>query len=234
MAYVSGTVSVKDASGKELFTSAVKAGAKVKVPLTLAKGENAYTVTVTPDKEYVVSETEELSSFDSLTVEHTVSFAVDGRDTIYVSPSGKADAKGTAEDPASLKSPAPGTTIYLLPGTYKVTGTIVIEHGINGTEAEPIRLMAAPGCETRPVIDFGGTGEGLRVSGDWWYLYGFDVTNSGKNGVHVAGNHITLERVNAYRNGNTGIQISLPHLQRSRVRHFHFLPCSPAQQRSFA
>ena len=46
--------------------------------------------------------------------------------------------------------------------------------------------------------------------GDYWYIKGISVTNTadGQKGIQVAGNNNVLELVKAYKNGNTGIQVS--------------------------
>jgi hypothetical protein len=51
---------------------------------------------------------------------------------------------------------------------------------------------------------------GVVHGGDHWYFAGFDVTNSadGQKGFQVSGNYNVLDQIHAYRNGNTGIQIS--------------------------
>ena len=73
-----------------------------------------------------------------------------------------------------------------------------------------IYMIADPDATTRPVFDFGGNCAGMILAGDYWYFQGFDVTRSAdaQKGIQVSGNHNTLDRIQAYRNGNTGIQIS--------------------------
>ena len=107
-----------------------------------------------------------------------------------------------------MKDPAPGATIILLAGTYKLTSGVTVDRGINGTEEKPITLMADPAAATRPVLDWGEKGNGLRINGDWWYLVGFDSTRSTAKGVHIGGNHNVVERVCVYENLNTGLSIS--------------------------
>lgn len=70
-------------------------------------------------------------------------------------------------------------------------------------------MIADPDAATRPVFDFQKRCMGMSLAGDYWYFKGFDVTNSADalNGIKVSGSYNTLDRVQSYRNGNTGIQI---------------------------
>ncbi len=124
---------------------------------------------------------------------------------IYVSPDGKANAAGTKEAPVDIytavKTAAPGQKIILKEGTYHLSQTVKVER---------IYMIADPDATTRPVFDFDGKCAGMVLAGDYWYFQGFDVTRSAdaQKGIQVSGNHNTLDRIQAYRNGNTGIQIS--------------------------
>ena len=71
-------------------------------------------------------------------------------------------------------------------------------------------MVADPAATTRPVLDFQELSTGMIIGGDYWYFKGFDVTRSAnaQKGIQVSGNHNTLDQINAYHNGNTGIQIS--------------------------
>ena len=73
-----------------------------------------------------------------------------------------------------------------------------------------IYMIADPEAGSRPVFDFGGKCAGMILAGDYWYFQGFDVTGSAdaQKGIQVSGNHNILDRIKAYKNGNTGIQIS--------------------------
>ena len=206
-----GKVEITDNAGTELYKGVVKAGEKITVPVTLTKGDNTFKAVMTPDAGFTVDGAK-LTSYEAATLTTTVKFAVDGRATICVAPNGKDDADGTKAAPttlaAAVKDPAPGATIILLTGTYKLTSGVTVDRGINGTEEKPITLMADPAAATRPVLDWGEKGNGLRINGDWWYLVGFDSTRSTAKGVHIGGNHNVVERVCVYENLNTGLSIS--------------------------
>ncbi len=209
-----GVVTVKDASGAEVAKSEVKANEKVRLPLKLALGANSFTVTMAPAEGYQPDEYTKLSSYEAISQNLSVNYAVNTAEVVYVGPNGTADAAGTKEAPKSLQSAVneavPGQKIVLLAGTYSFSGKLVIERGIDGTAEKAITLMADPDAETRPVIDFGKQGTGMTLAASHWHLIGFDVTNSadGQKGLQVSGSHNTVELVNTYRNGNTGLQIS--------------------------
>jgi hypothetical protein len=95
-------------------------------------------------------------------------------------------------------------------GTYKMLSSLKIQRGMDGTAEEMIRMIADPEAASRPVIDFQKLHTGIVHGGDYWYFYGFDVTNSadGQKGFQVSGNYNVLDNIHTYRNGNTGIQIS--------------------------
>ena len=134
--------------------------------------------------------------------------------TIYVSPEGLPNGAGTKEYPydiyTAVANVVPGQTIVLMEGTYKMEGVLRIQRGMDGTADAPIRMIPDPAAATRPVLDFQQQTAGIVHGGDYWYFFGFDVTNSadGQKGFQVSGNYNVLDQINAYYNGNTGIQIS--------------------------
>ena len=209
-----GIIWIQDGEGSTVTNANVTANTKLRVPVKLEKGSNTFTVTVTPDPEYKPSEYEALSTYDPAVITHTVRYEVNDAEIVYVSPDGKADAPGTRDEPTSIYSAVnkavPGQTIYLMEGTYNMTSKLVIERGINGTAEKNISLFADPESYTRPVIDFGLNYSGVVLAANYWHLKGFDVTRTknGEKGIQVAGNNNTLELLETYRNGNTGVQIS--------------------------
>ena len=133
---------------------------------------------------------------------------------IYVSPEGTSDGDGSIESPfdvyTAVDNAEAGETIVLLEGTYNLGERLKIKRGKNGTEREPIRMIADPEAKTRPVLDFGGASAGIVHGGDYLYFCGFDVTKTAdkQKGFQVSGDYNTLDSINTYYNGNTGIQIS--------------------------
>ena len=209
-----GTLVVKDQNGKEVLNKEFKALTKETVALKLNSGKNAFTINFIPDKEYKPGEFKLMTSYDPVTINHTVEYKTVENNNIYVSPNGKSNAAGTKDDPmdiyTAVKIAAPGQKILIKEGTYDLSSTVKVERGINGTADAMIYMIADPEAGSRPVFDFGGKCAGMILAGDYWYFQGFDVTRSAdaQKGIQVSGNHNILDRIKAYKNGNTGIQIS--------------------------
>lgn len=209
-----GTLVVKDQNGKEVLNKEFKALTKETVALKLNSGKNTFTIKFILDKEYKPGEFKLMTSYDPVTINHTVEYKTVENNNIYVSPNGKSNAAGTKDDPmdiyTAVKIAAPGQKILIKEGTYDLSSTVKVERGINGTADAMIYMIADPEAGSRPVFDFGGKCAGMILAGDYWYFQGFDVTRSAdaQKGIQVSGNHNILDRIKAYKNGNTGIQIS--------------------------
>ncbi|MBQ6787219.1 MAG: hypothetical protein IJO85_05815 [Lachnospiraceae bacterium] len=212
-----GSLVITDDKGNEVVNkSDVKANEKVSQEVEIALGNNKFDVTFTPDADYKPSEYEKLSSYETVEFTHTVTFKSFGEagDSIYVSPNGKATGNGTKANPldvyTAVKYVQAGQTIVIMEGTYNLKSTIKVERGINGTADNMIYMVADPEASTRPVFDFGGRCAGMVLAGDYWYFKGFDVTRSAdaQKGMQISGNNNIVDQINAYKNGNTGIQIS--------------------------
>ncbi len=211
-----GTLSIYDAKGNAVAENvAVKADEAVKPATTeLSIGKNNYRLVFTPDANYVPGEYKVMESYEPVEIKHTVSYAVYGNagESLWVAPDAKGN--GTKANPMSIydavKYVQPGQTIVLMGGTYNLEKTVKVERGINGTEDKKIYMVADPDATERPVLDFGGICAGMVLAGDYWVFRGFDVTNSAdaQKGIQVSGDYNLLDSINAYRNGNTGIQIS--------------------------
>lgn len=209
-----GTLVVKDQNGKEVLNKEFKALTKETVALKLNSGKNTFTINFIPDKEYKPGEFKLMTSYDPVTINHTVEYKTVENNNIYVSPNGKSNAAGTKDAPmdiyTAVKIAAPGQKILIKEGTYNLSSTVKVERGINGTADAMIYMIADPEAGSRPVFDFGGKCAGMILAGDYWYFQGFDVTRSAdaQKGIQVSGNHNILDRIKAHKNGNTGIQIS--------------------------
>ena len=218
---VDGVVTIKNTAGHVIVPeTAVKGMERYYATINLeAYGEYDYVVEFNPDDDQDLGAYTELSTNSNVYAELHLYYRAGNyhRKSVYVSVDGVYYGTGSKDDPYDLEtainSAIPGQTIILMEGTYKFPydgQTLKIERGIDGTEAEPIRLIADPEAKTRPVIDFCGAGFGIVHGGNWWIFEGFDVTGSanGQKGFQVSGNHNVLVDIHAYRNGNTGIQIS--------------------------
>ncbi len=194
--------------------ASVKAFTKGHFKTVIPVGKTTFTVTVTPDPDYVPGDHQLLSSYEAKTLTHTVTRSGFAGTNLYVSPAGSSKGYGTKDNPldiyTAVKYAEPGQKILLTEGTYNLSKTVKIERGINGTEGNYIYLMADPEAATRPVLDFNGKCAGMILAGDHWYFKGFDVTRSsnGQKGIQLSGSCNVLEDLKTYRNGNTGIQIS--------------------------
>lgn len=164
----------------------VNAGEMYSVPATLTES-NAFSLTFTPARGEAVHQT----------------FSVDkvsGIDTsvLYVSPDGRADGRGTRASPQDLATAigliAPGGKIILSAGDYP---RIEIPLTASGSPEKITSLQA----EGKAVI------HGLLVDAGYWHIKGIEITDKS---LQIQGSHNLIENVTAYRNDDTGIQISSP------------------------
>lgn len=200
-------------NGEAIKEVTVTANEQVKVETTLNLGSNTFTVKYDANDNYVPGEYQVMSNYDEITISQTVTYNAYNGEIIYVSPN--ANGTGSKEDPAdlqtALKYAQPGQTIVMMEGTYKYTSTVTIPRGTNGTEDALIYLIADPDASTRPVISgANASGHAMEIAGNYWYIQGIDVTESadGKDGIHLSGSYNTVDNVETYENGNTGLQIS--------------------------
>lgn len=211
-----GKVTIKTDSGAVLVDSAeIKANEYGRFTAKLDIGVTTIVAQFTPDADYKPSEYEVLSSYGTVNSIFDVTRRVFEQDVIYVSPSGLAGSdRGTKENPtdiySAVKYATAGQIILLEGGEYKLSSVIRVERGNDGTAEAPIYLMADPDSTTRPVFNFQGNCAGMVLGGDYWIFDGFDVTNSsdGQKGIQLSGCNCIIQNVNAYHNGNTGIQVS--------------------------
>ncbi|MGN0317372.1 MAG: hypothetical protein ACI4E1_05475 [Lachnospira sp.] len=219
VANADGVVTITAPDGKVLVDNkSIKANEVVKAPsYTLTYGKkNEFKITFTPDKDYVPGKYQKLSSYETIEQTFNVSYIKYGTSgqSIWVSPDGSSKGTGTKKNPldiyTAVKFVQPGQQIILMEGTYKLESTVKVARGVNGTEDKMIYLIADPDAKSRPVFDFQKMCAGFVFAGDYWYIQGFDVTHSGDKmkAVQVSGNYNTLDQINAYYNGDTGIQIS--------------------------
>ncbi|MCE9977686.1 right-handed parallel beta-helix repeat-containing protein [Leclercia adecarboxylata] len=165
---------------------AVKAGEMYTLPTRLEQ-TSTFTVAFTPSQGTPVNQ--------QLTVER-----VANRNTalLYAAPDGKADAKGTPDAPLDLATAiallAPGGKLVLKSGDYPRSEIPLSASG----SRDKIKTLQAEG---KVVI------HGLLLDASYWHIEGIDVTDKS---LRVQGSHNLIARVTAYRNGDTGIQISSP------------------------
>ena len=212
-----GLLTINDADGNAVAKDVeVKADTLVKpADVKLTKGDNNYKIYFTPSKDYKPNgEFSAMESYETVVIDHKVTYKTYGEagQSLWVAPD--ANGCGSKDEPMSIyeaiKYVMPSQQIILKEGTYKLSSPLKIERGINGTADQMIYMVADPDAKTRPVIDFQGLCTGMTIGGDYWYFKGFDVTGSadGQKGLQVSGSHNTLDQIETYHNGNTGLQIS--------------------------
>lgn len=225
VANVAGTASIrvndKAAEAAELNNISMKAEEKVTVTVPVTANDiTKITVVFQPDPDQDLGEGVQLSGTGTVSTEinvtHTTLF--ESRENLYVSPYGFSTGDGSMRKPLDIYTAVsvvrPGQTIILMEGTYKLEKVLKIPRGVDGTAEKPIRMIADPNAETRPVFDCtnvpAGSSAAIVHGGNYWFFYGFDVTKSvdGAKGFQVSGSNNVLDNIIAHHNGNTGIQIS--------------------------
>lgn len=214
-ANVAGTAEIS-VNGKAAETGTLAAKTLFSKDLVLEEGTNTITVVFKPDPDQALEEYTKLANTDPITTEIKVNYSsrFANQKNLYVSPKGTKYGNGGKEYPLDIYTAInvvrPGQTIVIMEGTYSLTSPVRIERGMDGTADAKIRMIADPEATSRPVFDFNKACEGVRLGGNYWYVQGFDVTNTGNGlaGFRVCGNYNTLDRIEAYNNGNTGVQIS--------------------------
>lgn len=216
VANADGVVTITAPNGEVVVDNQhVSANEVVKAPsYTLSKGKNDYGISFTPDEGYEPGKYQKLSSYDTIEFTYTVTYKTIGESgqSIWISPDGTGD--GSKSNPTdiytAIKYVQANQQIVVTEGTYKLESTVKVARGISGKEDAMIYLIADPSAKTRPVFDFQKACAGFIFAGDYWYVKGFDVINSADKckAVQVSGNHNTLDQINVYNNGDTGIQIS--------------------------
>ncbi|MDR0951496.1 MAG: S-layer homology domain-containing protein [Oscillospiraceae bacterium] len=209
-----GTLTIKDSRNRVLVDDAeVTANTDFVQSVTLKKGSNTFTVTMTPTSGYTSNAGVVMANYDPVSFTHTVRYKTINRTYLYVAPNGSASGDGSKASPldiyTAVKFARPGQTILLAGGAYSLSRPVVIDRGIDGTGDNPITMMPDPTAVRRPVLNFGGSCAGIVLAGDYWYLQGFDVRGSaaGQTGIQVSGSNNTLDQVDAYSNGGTGVEL---------------------------
>lgn len=105
-----------------------------------------------------------------------------------------------------------GDIINLRAGTYALDKTVTLN--ASGEAAnKPITLRVHPEETGRPVFDFSAMEEnsanrGFRIRGNFWHVYGIDVTKAGDNCMLITGSNNIVEFSNFYECADTGLQLA--------------------------
>jgi len=167
----------------------VKAGEMYTLPATLGE-KNDFRLTFTPTSTENTSPVVTQFSVEKLADNATT--------TLYVSPEGKAGAEGSKSAPMDLN-----TAINLLP----MGGKIVLQAGEYLRSAIPLSASGSPDKVKTLQADGKAVIKGLLVDASYWHINGIEITDKS---LRVQGSHNLIENVTAYRNDDTGIQISSP------------------------
>ncbi len=196
-----GRLDIKQ-NGTQIHSASINGAEPLVKNVTLVTGKNTFEMTLTPDAPGSVP----------VSSQYVVTFKTYGKpgQALYVSPTGQASSTGTLKDPIDIYSAVqfvqPGQIIYLRNGVYNLTAPLLIEKGNNGSSQKLKVLSAYP--KEKPVLDFGKKSNGVILNGNFWKIYGIDITNASSYGCLVSGHHNLLELDNFYVNGDTGLQIS--------------------------
>jgi len=125
------------------------------------------------------------------------------------------DPDGTVVDTESeilsaISSASAGDVIYIRAGTYYFSDTIELKN--NGSSSESITFSNYPEDSGRPLFDFSNMSEsssnrGFKLAGDYWHIYGIDVTKAGDNGMFISGSNNVVEFSTFSENADTGLQL---------------------------
>lgn len=156
-------------------------------------------------------------NYKAVTYTHSISVRSFGRKELFVSPEGDAFGDGSRAKPLDIITAVnyckPGQTIILTGSTYLVPSGLMIERGNDGTASARKTLKSDKG--TRVVLDFSrcglkSGGSAFNLFGNYWTLENFDITGSPDDvkALQIAGHYNIVSMVDAYLNGDTGIQIA--------------------------
>lgn len=206
-ATINGNVIVKQGN-KVVYDGEIDKDTILKAETTIERGNNNFNIKYLPNKE---NDNENIDPIEEIHDVKYKNYGVENGD-IYVAPNGKSKGKGTEDDPIDIYSATnytnDGQTIKVKGGIYHLTSPILIDKNNNGTEAKVKTLISYN--NERAIFDFSKVSNGLTLEGDYWKVYGIDVTNTkDKNhGITISGNNNVIERVKTYKNGDSGLQIS--------------------------
>ncbi|TCT13083.1 hypothetical protein EDC18_10946 [Natranaerovirga pectinivora] len=186
-------VSNGEVKAKEVFTFAT----------ALENETTSFTVVYTP---------EGAQSDDAITKDITVTKKIYNSGAgLFVSPEGTNEGDGTIESPLDLQTAIqyvlPNETIFMLGGTYTPDSRITIGKEHSGEEGKMKKIVPYNG--EKVIIDGEGRlSEILRVAGDYWHIYGIEITRASSTSTRVNGDHNIFELMTFSYNGNTGLHIT--------------------------
>jgi hypothetical protein len=132
----------------------------------------------------------------------------------YVAVNGQDSNTGTIGSPmktitAAITKVNAGDSIIIRSGNHVYTSTISISK--SGTGVDKIYMVAYNG--EHPVLDFSGmpadgANQGIKLSGNYWFLKGFSVKGAGDNGLLIqGGSNNRIEFCEFFENRDAGCQL---------------------------
>jgi hypothetical protein len=118
---------------------------------------------------------------------------------LYVSPHGADSNPGTKDEPfltigRADAAAAPGYTIHVAPGIYKVSAPGAQSAGIttlrSGTAAAPLKFISDVKWGAKIIVS--GTGIAWRSKGNYVDIEGFDISGTGRHGILADGANLTI------------------------------------------
>ena len=217
-----GALSVKIHNGKTIIDKApIQADTDFTKTITLRKGINDYEVTFTPKAGWKPEAHSVMARYNKETKRYEMNYGTISTsmtviyldyqgENLYASSTGSPFGDGSKADPLDLPSALayckPGQSVIILDTVLHPSRPLIIERGNDGTETARKTLTS----ETRTILDFSASSGGMELWGSYWTIENIDITGTpdNKKGLQIAGNHNIIRNVNAYNNGDTGIQIS--------------------------
>lgn len=128
----------------------------------------------------------------------------------YVATDGNNSNPGTIDEPLqtivkALSMVLAGDTVYIRGGTYNFIRNVDINN--LGTAEKMITVKAYPG-EKVIFKNSSNSGRGIEIGGNYIHLKGISVTEAGDNGIFIDGSNNIIEECKAYKNGDSGIQLT--------------------------
>ncbi|MBR7927629.1 hypothetical protein KBI51_05510 [Aerococcaceae bacterium zg-ZUI334] len=209
---VPGTAKVYDINNNQVAEVDLEANYAKFVPIELTKGDNHYRAVFTPQNPETVTDATPITQTSVIHHKTYEGYYKDNIGTyLNVSPTGTAEGDGTVENPLDILTAIdylqPGQMIELKSGVYEMERSVTIQRGNDGTET--LKKSLGTMSKEPAIFDF-SKGGSFNVNGNHWQIDNIHVRNTPDNtkGMTIGGHHNLIQRVEAYNNGDTGIQIS--------------------------
>ncbi len=100
----------------------------------------------------------------------------------------------------------PNDTVYINPGTYLLSSSLVFSPGDEGSEESPVFIEGYNG----EVILEGDASilNCLQVTGDYYRINNLSTTKAVDSGIFISGDHNTILEGRSYDNGGDGIEVT--------------------------